>query len=287
MNKIYRKFNPNVMLSSACPEPVEGSKHDSGQWLESCFDPSTGSGQAELSMTPRFVATLSFLFFAFSSNSFSQSIRSTSFDDRSACESSKGVWRQFGNGCVDECRPKLDQFYICTGAITNGCECGKSRCWDGESCTSIESYKKIFVIEQTEEEKILNEAKEKRKEEAKKNQEEIMDKLISKAVIADIAANPNPDPNAPQNSPSNNLGEFFKDKIEAAKAPVSNNKYGIVDVNKPEEKQEELPPTILSTGAELPFDESAIPPFFLQQEKNKQKAGQSSEPKLPEIPLPN
>jgi alanyl-tRNA synthetase len=43
----------DVMLSSACPEPVEGSKHDSSPNSESCFDPSTGSGQAELSMTSR------------------------------------------------------------------------------------------------------------------------------------------------------------------------------------------------------------------------------------------
>ncbi len=228
------------------------------------------------------------LFFIFPSNSFSQSIRFTSFDDRSACESSKGVWRQFGNGCVDECRPKLDQFYICTGAITNGCECGKGRCWDGESCISIESYKKTFAVEQVEEEKILNEAKEKRKEAAKENQEEIMDKLISKAVIADPNTNPNPDPNAPQNSPSNNLGEFFKDKIAASKPASKSDKYSEINVNKPEEKQEEeLPPVMLPGGAEVPFDESSIPPFFLQQEKNKQKAGQSSEPKLPEIPLPN
>ncbi len=48
-NKTYHK--ENVMLSSACPEPVEGSKHDSSHCPESCFDPSTGSGQAELSMT--------------------------------------------------------------------------------------------------------------------------------------------------------------------------------------------------------------------------------------------
>jgi hypothetical protein len=266
MSKIYQNHNAmltnhNVMLSL--------SKHDSSRYPESCF--------YRLSMT---LCVLLFLFFIFPSNSFSQSIRFTSFDDRSACESSKGVWRQFGNGCVDECRPKLDQFYICTGAITNGCECGKSRCWDGESCISIESYKKNFAAEQVEEEKILNEAKEKRKEAAKANQEEIMDKLISKAVIAD--------PNAPQNSPSNNLGEFFKDKIVASQPTAKSDKYREINVNDPEEKKEEdFPPAMLPGGAEMPFDESSIPPFFLQQEKNKQKAGQSSEPKLPEIPLPN
>lgn len=230
-----------------------------------------------------------FFFFIFSSSSFAQSMRFTSFDDRAACESSKGVWRQFGNGCVDECRPKLDQFYICTGAITNGCECGKGRCWDGETCISIESYKKIFEVEQVEEEKILNEAKEKRKEAAKVNQEAIMNKLISKAVVADSNTNPNSDPNAPQNSPSNNLGEFFKDKIEATKEASKNSKYREINVNEPAEKKEEevLPAVMLPGVTEVPFDNSSVPPFFLQQEKNKQKAGQSSEPKLPEIPLPN
>ncbi len=49
----FDHFSSDVTLSSACSGPVEGSKGDSGHGLESCFDPSTGSGQAELSMTSR------------------------------------------------------------------------------------------------------------------------------------------------------------------------------------------------------------------------------------------
>jgi 4-diphosphocytidyl-2-C-methyl-D-erythritol kinase len=47
--EVFQKFD--VMLSPACPEPVEGSKHDSSPCPKLCFDPSTGSGQAELSIT--------------------------------------------------------------------------------------------------------------------------------------------------------------------------------------------------------------------------------------------
>ena len=84
--------------------------------------------------------------------------RSTTFDDRTSCEESKGAWRQFGNSCADECEAKLDEFAFCTDLVISACECGKSRCWNDEvkSCAALSDYKKIFVARQKEEKKIAD-----------------------------------------------------------------------------------------------------------------------------------
>ena len=37
-----------------------------------------------------------------------QSTRHTSFDDRQLCDENNGVWREFGNGCADNCESKFD-----------------------------------------------------------------------------------------------------------------------------------------------------------------------------------
>lgn len=108
--------------------------------------------------------------------------RSTTFDDRSICEKSQGVWREYGNICVDECEAKLDQFALCSAATTFGCECGKSRCWNDEkkTCVELKDYKKIFLARQKEEKKLAEEAKKKREAEAAENSDSILNNLTEK-----------------------------------------------------------------------------------------------------------
>lgn len=50
--------------------------------------------------------------------------------EEQACVNASGTWKQFNNGCVDSCAYALDPQMNCTQAITNGCDCGGSRCWD-------------------------------------------------------------------------------------------------------------------------------------------------------------
>ena len=47
---------------------------------------------------------------------------------REACENQNGEWKLFSNGCVDSCGKKPR---ICTQALTEGCDCGPTLCWDG------------------------------------------------------------------------------------------------------------------------------------------------------------
>ncbi len=112
--------------------------------------------------------------------SFAQIGRSTTFDDRPLCESAKGVWRQFGNGCTDSCESKLNEFSICTQAITYGCECGKGRCWDGDTCVTMDDYKIIYEKQQEVEKKKLNEVREERKVAAILYQRQMMGKFTSR-----------------------------------------------------------------------------------------------------------
>ena len=185
--------------------------------------------------------------------------RPTTFNDRATCEETKGVWRQFGNSCVDECEAQLDEFAVCTDITNSACECGKSRCWNDEikSCVALSDYKKIFVVRQKEEKKIAEEARKKREEEVDKKQETIISNVV-KTFEAKTATNATP--------------------------PTA---------EKPQENQPAQPPSPVVSSTP-----PTIPPLFLQQEKVVQDAQKKEEknnpvqsptisiPGLPFIPLP-
>jgi len=51
------------------------------------------------------------------------------------CERVGGVWKEFNNGCVDSCvKERSSEPVFCTQVLTDGCDCGPDRCWNGESC---------------------------------------------------------------------------------------------------------------------------------------------------------
>jgi hypothetical protein len=226
-----------------------------------------------------------FLIFSFfAANLFAQISRSTSFDDRPVCEESKGVWRQFGNGCANYCNPQFDQFSICSQSLVYGCDCGKNRCWDGKTCVALKDYKKIFDVEQAEQKKVLDAAKEKRQAEAKQNQQAIMAKLKA-ANSTDPSKNPgdNSNPSDPQ-SPITVIDPQPNTQLTPMQLPVATDPQ--------------------PAGSTTPVE---IPPFFAQKQANaanqqKQNSANqaqtpgiinlpisieaSTPPGLPEIPLP-
>ncbi len=85
------------------------------------------------------------LFFCSFANS--QQERPTTFDDKKSCEATSGVWREFGNECADSCESKFEKIPICTKRIFFGCDCGKTRCFDGFACVAIEDYWKANQAE--------------------------------------------------------------------------------------------------------------------------------------------
>lgn len=253
-----------------------------------------------------------FLLLVFDS-AFSQSVRFTTFDDRPACEDSKGVWREYGDACLDWCYPKFDQFSFCSRKVEFGCDCGYGRCWDGISCIETVKYQRIYEQKKAEEDKLLAEAREKRKADFEANQQLMMEYLISQTLAnADNANAQNPqDPNAPPAPPNNNLAEFYKNyNSNPMMQNLSNNPNQVVNNSAPIRQPVVVKP---AETLEIPVSESPkIPPLFLQQQKakegaeakklaetkkddekkkdtnedNKSKSEEESSP-LPFIPLPN
>lgn len=190
-----------------------------------------------------------FLGTCFSFELCAQSARSTSFDDRPTCEEVKGVWRQFGNGCTDDCRSKFDEFTICTQALSYGCDCGKNRCWDGQTCVTQKSYKRIFDAEKEKENEKLAVAKKRRQAAAQENQDAIMSKLLNKIAVDNETL----------------------DLANAAKA----NAASAMDSTKVAISNVDVPPPAVAPAQQ---QTASIPPFFAQQEEKKaqQQAAQQA-----------
>jgi hypothetical protein len=62
------------------------------------------------------------------------------------CTQRNGIWKEFKNGCADNCSSQISKLSMCTSVITLGCECGENKCWDNDqnSCVEIEEYKKLL-----------------------------------------------------------------------------------------------------------------------------------------------
>lgn len=209
------------------------------------------------------IAALTILLF--SAPAQAQLSRLTSFDDRPLCEENKGVWRQYGDGCVDECQAKLDQFLICTSAITYGCDCGFGRCWDEDKCVALKEYKKKFDAAEAEEKKVLDEEKKKRKAIAQETQDTIMNGLVTKASANAQTYDPNS-----KTAPQNNYGEFFK-QPDPSNSQAAEPQTQIYQANPNAITQ--VPPTTTQQQQVIePFANPEVPPFFLEQERRKEEA---------------
>ena len=56
-------------------------------------------------------------------------------DSEQECLRVGGEWIEFNNGCVDSCDYRRNPVDIsCIQVLTYGCECGKDKCWNGETC---------------------------------------------------------------------------------------------------------------------------------------------------------
>jgi len=51
------------------------------------------------------------------------------------CARVDGLWKTFNNGCVDSCSLARSKEPLgCTAALTDSCDCGVDRCWNGRTC---------------------------------------------------------------------------------------------------------------------------------------------------------
>ncbi len=161
-----------------------------------------------------FIVLLCFINNVFANN------RPTTFDDRSYCEKSQGVWREFGNGCIDNCLKKIDPYNIvCTSALTYGCECGKNRCWNGEKCVAIQEYQLEYNTQQDQENLASNKDRLARQQEAQKFRRDYLEKLIKgeKTSTAQVAENKEKDKEKDPNSFTGSNKKLIYDRFEGKK----------------------------------------------------------------------
>jgi len=238
----------------------------------------------------RLLITVIILFY--SKSAFALLARPTSFDDRGSCEESKGVWRQFGNGCAGSCEAKLDQFAVCTQALVYACDCGSKRCWDGKSCVVLAEYEKIYKAKMVEEQKVLDEAKKKRQAMFKSYREQILVKLKNQSNPAD--------PNAPQGSSGV--------QSDSSQIDFSKPRESSIVINDPGVQTGNGSNNLGVAGIQPPVEEpqAEIPPLYLQKQAKKQQEIDNSKnssnnpssdavftpavevpPGLPEIKVPN
>lgn len=251
--------------------------------------------------------------------------RSTSFDDREECRKVKGVWHEFGNSSGDSCEAKLDAYLVAAQVITYACDCGKGRCWNGDTCVLMSDYKKIYDQKKEREGKKIAEERKARSDEYRDYSNDRLSKIISEKSAAG------------SDQESNNFSQF-RDKLSnavtsASSADVVNGldtrvqniandakraeqaagigKFlSLPQQNNQAENQAAAQPVI--TTAPAPAASDPFPagptPFFLQQQENatKEAAAKASAalaatpaapsaskpskadalPELPQIPLP-
>lgn len=59
-------------------------------------------------------------------------------DYKSACIESGGEWKQFGNGCADNCDyVNSSEEMMCIAVITQACDCGPDRCWNSQEQSCV------------------------------------------------------------------------------------------------------------------------------------------------------
>lgn len=140
--------------------------------------------------------------------------RKTTFDNRPICESNKGVWREYGNGCVDECFAKFDELAVCTYARTFGCDCGKGKCWDNDKCMAVIEYKKIFDEIKERDIESMSQAKRKRIAQAKKYQNDLVTRMITNRSALTVAKfNEKDQVVGHKNFSNNNYGEIYRQRF--------------------------------------------------------------------------
>lgn len=96
-------------------------------------------------------------------------------DDKDVCERYKGVWREFGNGCADNCHDSKTFLGLCAQTIVYACDCGKNKCWDYNRCISNRKFQKM--VDDQREKRRLEAERLRMEEELKLERQRLSDKV--------------------------------------------------------------------------------------------------------------
>ncbi len=214
---------------------------------------------------------LIFLFYIFSTSVFAQSNRYISFDNRQICEKNKGVWREFGDACANSCENKFDEYSICAKALTYSCDCGTSRCWYKNECIAASKYKKIYDEEIQKINKELAKKREEREEKSKNdpNMRNYLFNLYGQKNSTQNLAN--------QQQPAQSQIEKSRIITPAPQQPINQIPANQMPVNQMQVQQ----PIQQPAQPQQQVMPDQVPPFFLQQEQQKQAQNPAPQPAVP------
>jgi hypothetical protein len=58
-------------------------------------------------------------------------------DPKAECLRVGKQWKTFANACADTCAYNRGESDICAQVLTESCDCGLNKCWDGTTCKII------------------------------------------------------------------------------------------------------------------------------------------------------
>ncbi len=248
---------------------------------------------------------------------FAQNDIMDTYSKRKICHEAGGVWRKYGNGCVDHCMNKFSKFKFCTTAITYGCDCGDNSCYYDNKCHNLSDFKKEYDILESERQKKIDKQRKLRESEYINQKNLIIKNLIKdynikedlensennsenqdgsyKSITNEISSNNNVSSFYGSKTISNSNGE--SEKIYYNRIPQSkNSKYS--SVNKQDNKDKSLSdifsaksknnegnnrsnnkarPQTVNSGIS-----SIIPPLFMDRMMNSSKNRSNSSEKSQE-----
>jgi len=243
-----------------------------------------------------------------------ENLRATSFEERPICEKNRGVWREFGNICADNCEYKFDSYAICSKATTFSCDCGPQKCWHDQKCVSTKNYKTIYDKESEKENEELAQKRKEREEKIKNdpNMRAYLSNIYGKKTDVNNAAGASADgagavaagaPASPAlQQPQANSAQaqlpstqsLIQQNQERAITQVPAQVVTQVPAAQSAQAATQQPQQIGGATQNSANDrQEKVPPFFAKQEQAKQEAsakqnGKTVEEtiKFPEIPVP-
>lgn len=220
--------------------------------------------------------------------------RAISFEERPICEQSKGVWREFGDACANNCSDKFDEFRVCSKAVTYSCDCGINRCWHEQKCISNSTYKIIFDKEKEQSDKELAQRKKEREEKAKNDPQ-------MRAYLYNLYPNKNPQNAQNQGAPNQQTQQDqipspppipIADNLQQPAIPMPVNQVPVVQAQGQNAQQRTPPPYYLMQQQQLKQEQdlknqgTSNLTNSTAAQVNEQPAQMQPPLELPKIPMP-
>jgi len=88
-----------------------------------------------------FLCVIFSLIFPFTIQQEANAARLSSYQKKTSCQKSSGIWRRFENSCANFCFAYSDPGALCLAVMSYSCQCPENKCFDGKTCLDIKDIK--------------------------------------------------------------------------------------------------------------------------------------------------